>query len=258
MSSSWDPSKWELHRVYSKHPDLTKLLPPTSILSSSTLKQYLDDYRAVYIKGSSQHTGAGIIKAMKTKDGYRYVKVKGNAVDVKSFRELYDKVKDGRPRRSIIVQKAIDLAKIDGRPFSIRTIVMKDGKGEWRYGGMLAKVAGKGSVITNVRRGGGYAATVDDALAQSLGYDRNRIAKMKRKLIRTSFKIIRHARRNGYRTHEAGLDLGIDKKGRIWIIEVNLLYPSYGQFNRLQDKTFYRRIKRFAADYRTYRRNRKS
>jgi uncharacterized circularly permuted ATP-grasp superfamily protein len=252
MPSNWDPSKLELHRLYSKHPHLSKHLPPTSSLSSSSLKQYLDDYRAVYIKGSNQHTGAGIIKAVKMKHGYRFVKVRGKAVDVQSFKDLYDKIKDGRPRRSIVVQKAIDLASINGRPFSIRLMLMKDGKEKWQYAGMLAKVAGKGSVITNVRRGGGYAATVDDALAQSLGYGRKRIEKVKRKLISIGFEIVRHATKNGYRTHESGIDLCVDKKGYIWIIEVNLLYPSYGLFNRLQDKTFYRRIKSLAAAYRKH------
>ena len=90
---------------------------------------------------------------------------------------------------------------------------MKDGKEKWQYAGMLAKVAGKGSVITNVRRGGGYAATVDDALAQSLGYGRKRIEKVKRKLISIGFEIVRHATKNGYRTHESGIDLCVDKKG---------------------------------------------
>lgn len=252
MSSNWDPSKWELHRLYSKHPHLSKCLPPTSILSSSSLKQYLENYRAVYIKGNNQHTGAGIIKAVKTKNGYRFVKVRGKAVDVQSFKDLYDKIKDRRPCRSIVVQKAIDLASINGRPFSIRLMLMKDGKEKWKYAGMLAKVAGKGSVITNVRRGGGYAVTVDDALAQSLGYGRKRIEKVKRKLIDHGFEIVRHATKNGYRTHESGIDLGVDKNGDIWIIEVNLLYPSYGLFNRLQDKTFYRRIKSLAAAYRKH------
>jgi hypothetical protein len=255
MSSKWDPSKWELHRLYSKHPRLSKCLPPTSILTLRSLKQYLEDYRTIYIKGSTQHTGAGIIKAMKTKNGYRFIRVKGKAVDVASINDLYDQIKDGRSRRSIVVQKAIDLASINGRHFSIRLMLMKDGNRKWQYAGMLAKVAGEGSVVTNVRRGEGYATTIDDALARSLGYDRKRIEKVKRELIRIGYEIGRHATKNGYRTHETGIDLGMDKSGNIWIIEVNLLYPSYGLFNRLQDKTFYRKIKSLAADYKKHQKN---
>jgi uncharacterized circularly permuted ATP-grasp superfamily protein len=250
MASYWDPSKWEIHRLYSKNRRLRKYLPPTSILSEASLKQYLDEYRTVYIKGSTQHTGAGIIQATKTGRGYRFVKVQGEPVSVKSISELYEKVKDGRPSRSIIVQKAIDMASIQGRPFSIRLMLMRNGNRKWEYAGMIAKVAGEGSVVTNVRRGGGYATTVEDALARSLGYDRGQIEELKREMIDTGFEIVRHATDNGYRTHEVGLDLGVDQKGHLWLIEANLAYPSYGLFNRLEDKTFYRKIKSLAEAYR--------
>jgi hypothetical protein len=253
MSSQWDPSKWELHRLYSKHPSLRKLLPPTSILTPDSLSKYIQTYDAVYVKGNTSHTGSNIIKAWKTDQGYRFVKERGNPVDVESISDLYKKVRKGRTGKSVLVQKAIDLASINGRPFSIRLMLMRDGERKWQYAGMMAKVSGEGSVISNGRRGGGYAMTVDKALAQSLGYDRERIEKVKRKLVHTGFGIIRHATKNGYRSYETGIDLGMDRRGRLWIIEVNLAYPSYGTFNRLQDKTFYRKIKGLAEDYKKQR-----
>lgn len=250
MSTHWDPSKWELHRLYSKHPRLYKLLPPTSILTRRSLSRFIKDYDAVYIKGNTSHTGSNIIKAWKTKQGYRFVKERGKPVDADSIRDLYEKVKDGRAGRSILVQKAIDLARIDGRPFSIRLMLMRDGKRRWTYAGMIAKVSGEGSVISNVRRGGGYATTVDEALVKSFGYGRERIERKKRKIIRSGFKIIRHATNSGYRSYETGIDLGMDQRGKLWIIEVNLAYPSYGLFNRLPDKTYYNKIKELAKNYR--------
>jgi hypothetical protein len=253
VSGIWDPSKWELHKLYSKHPDIGQLVPPTAVLSLKTLMRFLNKYNKVYIKGKNSHTGSGIIKAWKTENGYRFVRVKGKPVDVSSILELYTNVKRGRADKSIIVQKAIDLARIEGRPFSIRLMMMRDGQRKWHYTGMLAKVSGEGSIITNVRRGGGYAATIDEALAKSLGYRRERILKVKKKLIRIGFDIIDHSIKRGYLSHESGLDLGIDRKGKIWIIEVNLCYPSYGIFNRLEDKTFYNKIKRLAADYKNSR-----
>ncbi|RKP56218.1 YheC/YheD family protein [Cohnella endophytica] len=249
MGSTWDPSKWEIHRLYSRHPSLYKLLPQTTLLSINSLSEYLDKYHSVYIKGKREHTGLGIIKAWKTDDGYRFVKVKGEPVDVRSIEDLYHKLKDGRRGNSVLVQRAIDLAHIKERPFSIRVMLMRDGKEKWQYAGMLAKVAGERSIVTNVRRGGGYATTIEDALAKSLGYDHERIESVKRELIDNSYKLIRYATKSDYRTHESGLDFGIDYKGKIWVIEVNLAYPSYELFNRLEDKKYYRRIKSLAAAY---------
>ncbi|WP_239618249.1 YheC/YheD family protein [Cohnella mopanensis] len=250
MGSKWDPSKWEIHRLYSRHPELHKLLPPTTLLSKDSLSEYLDKYHSVYIKGENEHTGSGIIKAWKTENGYRYVKVKGEPVNVNSIENLYDMLRDGRPGKSVLVQRTIDLATIEGRPFSIRLMLMRDGKEKWQHAGMLAKVAGENSVVTNVRRGGGYATTIDNALAKSLGYGHDRIESVKRELIDDGFKLIRYATKSDYRSHETGIDFGIDRKGKIWVIEVNLAYPSYGLFNRLEDKKFYRKIKSLAAAYR--------
>jgi uncharacterized circularly permuted ATP-grasp superfamily protein len=255
MSSKWDPSKWELHRLYAKHPDLRKLLPPTSILTLDSLSHYLDQYDAVYIKGKNEHTGLGIIKAWKNRSSYRYVKIKGEASKEKYVNDLYQKVKSGRRHRSVLVQKAIDLARIDDRPFTIRLMLMRDGKRKWQYAGMLAKVSGKDSIVSNIRRGGGYAATVDEAMAKSLGYGPERIERFKKKLIRTGFDIVDYAVAKGYRTHEVALDLGVDKKGKIWIVEVNLCYPSYKVFDRLEDKTYYNRVKELAAAYKERRKS---
>jgi hypothetical protein len=249
MSSKWDPSKWELHRLYDKHPDLHKLLPPTSILTVESLTHYLDQYNEVYIKGKNDHTGSGIIKAWKSSRGYRYVKVRGKPSKEKSVNDLYQKVNAGRRHRSVLVQKAIDLACVDDRPFTIRLMLMRDGERKWQYAGMMAKVSGKNSIISNIRRGRGSAATVDEVMAQSFGYGPERIDRFKRKLIQTGFDIVDHAIASGYRSHEVALDLGVDKKGKVWIVEVNLIYPSYGCFNKIKDKTFYNRVKQLAAEY---------
>lgn len=254
MSSRWDPSKWVLHRLYSKHPRLRKLLPPTKILTLRSLSRFIEHYGEVYIKGSTSHTGSNIIKAWKSRMGYHYVRERGTPMVADSISNLYHKVKGGRVGRSILVQKAIDMATIKGRPFSIRLMLMRDGQRRWRYGGMIAKVSGEGSIISNVRRGGGYATTVDEALVESFGYSHERIKREKRKLIRAGFEIIHHATGSGYRTYETGIDLGLDKEGRLWIIEVNLAYPSYGLFNRIPNKTYYRRIKALAEAYRNRKR----
>ena len=46
-----------------------------------------------------------------------------------------------------------------------------------------------------------------------------------------------------------GLDMGIDRNGHIWIIEVNLS-PSLSHFFKLQDKTMYHKIKKLRKFHR--------
>jgi hypothetical protein len=131
---------------------------------------------------------------------------------------------------------------------------MRNGSGRWEYAGMLAKVAGKGSIITNVRRGGGYAVKVGTALKQFLSKKRRK--EVKKKLKRLSYRIVRRFDRYK-RSWQIGLDFGVDRSGQIYLIEVNYDYPSHALFLRLKDKKYFRKIKRLAREYKARRKKRK-
>lgn len=45
---------------------------------------------------------------------------------------------------------------------------MRNKRDKWCYSGMLAKVMGPNSIISNVRLGGGYATTVGQVLKESV------------------------------------------------------------------------------------------
>ncbi|MCC2685584.1 MAG: YheC/YheD family protein [Paenibacillaceae bacterium] len=241
--------KGMLHRFYSKDAEIRPFLPPTASFTRESAKHFLRNYGVVYIKSTAVHTGKGVIKAWKAGGGYRFVKVKGKVHSASSTADLHRKIKPN-PKASFIIQKAIDLARIGGRPYDIRVMMMRDGERRWHYAGMLAKVAGKGSIVSNVNRGGGYATTIENALAKSLGYGPKRIRDTMRRLLALSSRIVAYSERYPFYSFQCGIDLAVDKQGRIWIIEVNLHNPSHGLFNRLSDKTFYRKIGRLYASYR--------
>lgn len=242
--------KWKLHRFYSKHAFIAKYLPPTALLTPVTLKRFLALYKKVYIKSSTVHTGKGIIKAWAAQKGFQFIRVRGKAQSASTIQELYEKIRNPNPRQSFIVQKDIRLARINGRPFDIRVMMMRDGNRKWQYAGMIAKVAGQGSVVSNVQRGGGYATTVDNALRQSLRCGPGRIESIKKELIRLSRTIMQYSETYPFFSFQCGIDLAVDTKGKVWIIEVNLHNPSHGLFNKLTDKAFYRTIGRLYWSYR--------
>lgn len=246
--------KWKMHRFYSNNAAIAKYLPPTGQFTKQTLSHFMNRYKKVYIKAARVHTGRGIVKAWKSKKGYRFIKIRGKATDASSTQELYRKVKNALPVRSIIIQKAIDLAPVNGRTFDIRVMMMRDAQRQWQYGGMVAKVAGSGSIISNVRRGGGYVLNVEESLRKSLKCDHKRAANIKKELIKLSRNIMKYSEKHPFFSYQCGIDLAVDKKGKVWVIEVNLHNPSHGLFNKLTDKTFYRRI---GGLYRAYRKHNK-
>jgi uncharacterized circularly permuted ATP-grasp superfamily protein len=243
--------KWKLHQFYSQYPRINRYLPHTAILTPTTLQRFLGQYDAVYIKATTIHTGRGIIKAWKSENGYKYVLVRGQIRHAATVNDLYLRIRSMFPKQIFIVQKAIDLAKLNGRDFDIRLMMMRDGDRKWNYAGMMVKVTGIGSVVSNLRRGGGYATTVDNALRQSLRYSPQRIEEIKKELVRLGYEIMKASEHYPFFSFQCGIDLAVDKKGKIWIIEVNLHNPSHALFNKLQDKTFFRRIGRLYWSYRS-------
>jgi len=243
-------TKWRLHRFYAQNPGIAPYLPPTAFLTPQSLQRFMSKYSTVYVKASTQHTGKGIVKAWKVNKGFRFVKVRGRASFAASIPDLYRQIRQSNPKQSFIVQKEIDLALVQGRPFDIRVMMMRDAERKWQYAGMVAKVAGQGSVVSNVQRGGGYATTVDHALRQSLGSSAARINRIKKELVQLSHSIMKHSEKYPFFSFQCGIDLAVDKKGKVWIIEVNLHNPSHGLFNKLSDKTFFKRV---GSLYRSYR-----
>lgn len=250
-------SKWSLHKFFAKSPHIRPYLPPTSLYEPALLQTYLGKYDTVYIKPTKTHMGKGILRVQKEGDGYQFVKERGEPVRVSSLEELQKKLAQQCVEKNYIIQKGIDLAELNGRPFDIRVMMMRNGLGKWQYAGMLAKVAGSDSVITNVARGGGYAVTVPHALEKSLSLGAQEIRKIEQYLIRLSHQVCAHF--NKYRhSAQIGVDFAIDKQGEIAVIEVNYDFPSHGLFAKLKDKSYYRTIKRLHFQYRNRAKRKKS
>ncbi|WP_414854395.1 YheC/YheD family protein [Brevibacillus sp. IT-7CA2] len=86
---------------------------------------------------------------------------------------------------------------------------------------MLAKVAGRGYIITNVKRSKGRVLPIRSAIQRSSIRSASAstvIARLRRIAILAANRLAR------YYTHQKvfGLDMGIDASGRVWIIEANL------------------------------------
>ncbi len=223
-------------KFFSSNSFIRKSLPDTSILTISTLRSFLQKYQTVYIKPDYGYQGRGVIKVMKRSSGYQFIKVKGAAVQCSTVQELYKLVKE---KRRQVIQQGIHITTIEGRPFDIRLLMMRNKDGEWEYAGMLAKVAGEGWIITN-KRSKGYVLTVDEALEKSLNMNSDQISVTKLEMVGLCDKSCRKLDRYK-RYRQIGFDLAFDWNGRLWIIEQNT-DPGWSLFRQLKDSTMYNTI----------------
>lgn len=244
-------AKWKMHRFYSRHPEISRYLPPTSKLTKESLENYIRLYGTVYVKANTIHTGRGIVKVWPARNGYDFVRVRGKFRHVDSAPQLINKVKEIDAKELFLVQQAVDVAEINGHPYDIRVMMMRDGMRRWQFAGMVAKVNGSGSVVSNVRRGGGYVLPVATALAKS-GFAPAQVRSIRNELITLSKKIMRYSEKYPFFSYQCGIDLAVDKAGRPWIIEVNLHNPSHGLFKQLKDQTSYKRVRKLYRDYRQH------
>lgn len=242
--------KYQIHKWFYKSAYIRLYLPDTALCDELTLTSYLDQYKTVYIKPEDGCQGIGVIKAWKENGGYWYVIERGDPIYCASISEMYQKLfsDNGNP---YIVQRAIQLAQINGRPIDIRLMMMRDANKRWNYAGMLAKLAMEKSIVTNVSRGGSILS-VDKALNKSLGISGEKLESIKEEMIRLCYVCNRVYSRYVYQS-EIGYDIGVDQSGKIWFIEANR-GPSRVAFAKLKDKTMYRKIRQLQYEYR----NRKS
>ncbi|MFY0545404.1 YheC/YheD family protein [Brevibacillus sp. H7] len=230
--------KWSKHQLMEQDERLKEYLPHTSLFTPDTLWEYTDRYPIVMVKPSGGQGGAGVIQLTRLEeDTYRIHTgstkrtIRGKGPTLSYLRSLFIP-------KPYLLQPRIPLGRINGRPFDLRVMVQRK-KGEtWRVTGWLAKVAGPGYVVTNIRRSGGKVVPLRTAIELSDVKQSSEILPHVRKVA----LMTAHRLGNVYKSLRlVGIDMGIDVDGKPWIIEANFR-PALSLFQKLQDKTLYNRI----------------
>lgn len=219
-------NKWHLFEWLKKSKITKKYIPSTRRLkTSAALGKMLHKHPYLFLKPESGKAGAGIMtlrvnhtKALK----YRLkIQEKKKSVSYKcaTISKLWSRICKEAGAHDYIVQQGIPLAASNRRPFDLRVLIQKNGRGQWEVTGVGARVAGTMSITTHVPRGG----SIDDPeklLISVFGNEQS-----KRIMIRArhaSLIIARQIERaSGHLHGEMSMDLGVDAGGSIWFFEAN-------------------------------------
>ncbi|MFP7299303.1 YheC/YheD family protein [Neobacillus niacini] len=228
--------KWTKYKLMSKEKKLSEFLPKTQFFSEESLWTMLEQFGCIMIKPCFGYRGKGIIQLSVLEEDRIEVHYEFKKLTFNGKSETYEYLmkhflsKKGR----YIVQKRIPLATIDNCPFDIRVMVQRKRKSlEWRVTGKLAKVAAKGFFITNAAR---KVLSVKEAIDKSTVNEFDSINILE-KLDQAAMLTAQHLGSYYKTTRVFGLDMGIDEKGDIWIIEANLT-PSLSMFKLLNDGSY--------------------
>ena len=234
--------KYLLWNWFARHPAIRRYLPPTARYSAATFKSFLHKYGTVFVKPSGGSMGRGIIKVWRDGPSVRLKHTTRRAEVYSTEQAALHRIDTLREGKAYVVQKGIALARVNGKPMDIRVMMQREiPGGPWKYSGMVAKIAGSSSVVTNVALSRGSVMTVDEALRRALGCTPGEVRRLKQEMRRLGSVAARHF--DSYQLYrELGFDVAVDTSRRVWLIEENTA-PSHRLFQHLRtDPELYRTI----------------
>ncbi|AKF94471.1 YheC/YheD family protein [Brevibacillus laterosporus] len=234
-------NKWSKYLFLKQSKKLAPYLPETQRMTKRAFWDLINQYGKVILKPIRGRGGAGVIQVSSLGDRKFNIHSENKRKTIRGKKQTYRYIKKKIRSAAYMIQRRISLATIRKRPFDMRIIVQRRRYSDaWRVTARAAKVAGKGYFVTNNTRSKGKMLHVKRALQKSslqnhshqlLLSNVKRVALLSAKRLRVAFP--------SHRTY--GMDMGLDKKGHVWIIETNH-YPAISHFRKLGDKAMVHRI----------------
>lgn len=229
-------SKWDVHEALLHFPTTRRHTPATTRLESAwALRRFLRYYPDAFVKHDQGTWGQSVLKVSAAADGYGPFRVFGYARDLPvsatfpAVGELYDYLTSMPGGSGWIAQQAIALLKVDGRPFDLRLVLQKDGRGRWQVAQRLVNWAGPGDVVTNHRSTAEFVPA--DEFQHRWADGRSAFAKLVDSAVQVGRRCVQALEAHYGLFGEIGLDIGFDQDGHAWVFEANakpFLAPGIG------------------------------
>jgi hypothetical protein len=208
--------KHHIYSLLSENRTLREYLPSTMLYSKENMKKAMKEYSAIFIKPTSGSIGEGVIKLKKHETGQWNMYWKKGEPTRMSRQKMLATIEQKVGNRSYLVQEEIPLATYKGRPYDVRVSVQRGEKGQWEVTGMVGKVAAAGRHVTNVAKGGKVMRC--EELFQASGFY---VETMKNSIGLISLEMAKYLGKRLPHLADIGLDMGVDYKGNIRLIEMN-------------------------------------
>ena len=236
-------NKWNSYKLLSP---LKENHPATFLYESpDQIFENLQKYKCVYLKPLISVGGKRIKKIFlnrfNTISVLFHKRGRKKRITFKNKNSAYLFFQKSFVKQKWIIQQPIELLNFNNSIIDFRCIVVKDGGEDWKEMGIIARYSTKGNIVTNVSSGG-KAEMGFDSLKKVLNlsdYETNRLCELVAQLSIQAVKLHESA---GSKLGTAGVDIGIDKNQRLWLIEVNLNNPGHDIALDANNPELYRQI----------------
>ncbi|MEN6327702.1 MAG: YheC/YheD family protein, partial [Syntrophomonas sp.] len=212
------------YKILSQKPELEPYLPETRLIKNfQQVNNMVNRHKAIYMKPINGSKGRNIIKVVKTSGTYKYQYQINNQIfhgksqNITSLRNSLHRVMGNR---NYIVQKQINLLRSQGSVIDVRVMVQKDHTGRWHITGNICRIGRTGSITSNIAAGG-HASHLTTVLAHNFDNGETRKA-IENEVKMLALQAAQALEASVGSIGELGIDIGIDRNGRVWFIEANL------------------------------------
>mgnify|MGYP001229530769 CR=1 FL=1 len=217
--------KWEIHRRLSRTPYAAYLPETAPLCSPGQPLAWLERFGTIVVKPRNGKQGKGIVKIHKLGSGRTgcttFLWKEGDRRSRRLCRErLLRKLWRRFAPRKAILQRWMDIRSPKGGVFDIRALVQKTEGDVWRLTEMAVRQSGVGHIAANVSRGGTAASPYgflvllygEPAAESIVRQCRDIAAGLPGEL----------EKQYGKRFAELGIDLAVERGGRVRLIEINI------------------------------------
>ncbi|OZM58131.1 hypothetical protein CIB95_00695 [Lottiidibacillus patelloidae] len=216
-------NKWEVHQMLSSELHLKLHLPETAIFSSKrSFANLVNNYECIYVKPIYGSQGRHIYRITNENDTYSLENSGFTSTDKLTFKndsDLFHFLKQKISKKKYIVQQGINLYEHKGRTVDFRVLCNRNYNGEWFNSSIMARLSTPKTFVSNVAQGGELYKP-EDVLSMYAKKERDQFIKALQEL---ALELCLQVSKNFEGDYgELGVDLALDKKGNIWIIEINI------------------------------------
>jgi hypothetical protein len=217
--------KTEVFDALSKDESLHGYLPESYLFKNYQMLYSMSSHHDIlFLKPVTGSLGKGIIRIRKEPGGSftcHFTDLNGARKQVfPSLSAVFQALAGKLRSQKYQLQQGLDLITADGRSVDFRALVQKGAQGVWTITSIVARIANTQHFVSNLARGGSLG-TVKETLAKSSLSAQQRVSVYGR-LRKVSLEIAQGIESQiPHHFGELGIDLAVDKSGKIWLLEVN-------------------------------------
>ncbi|MGF2615224.1 YheC/YheD family protein [Rossellomorea vietnamensis] len=215
-------TKDAVNELLSGEDSILDYLPHTETFTTSSLRRMLGKHNDLFIKHIAGSQGKKLLRLSYLENDYRLIQNIGGETLQKSFssfEETVEELSELKVSSHFIIQETIELLSSGDRALDFRFLCHLIAPGEWKLVSSVARISGDGQFVSNIAQGGDLAKPLKVLSTIFSRGEANRIYKLMEELALAVCS--RLAEKSSLTLGELGIDLGVDKAGKPWIIEVN-------------------------------------